>query len=284
MPTPADPGALRALNPETVLAALGLVRHGRIYDLGVDLGLDTPRLPPDSVAPFSLSQFRTPASFAANGEMRGNSFSNEVIYGGLHQSCHIDALIHAQRHGRVYGGGEVSTLLGDFGWAQHGMETVPPIVARGVLLDLAAAAGVERLPDEACVTGDTVQRAVERQNLALRSGDAVLVRTGKIQQYATDRAGFEAGCPGLAGHAAVWLAEQGMVLFGIDATSADPLPTPDWDDTTHEALLVQRGIHIVENLYLEELARDGVTEFLFLCLPLRLKGATGSWVRPIALV
>ena len=279
-----DPGALRVLTPESVLAALRLVRYGRIYDLGVDLGLDTPRLPPDSVAPFSLSQFRTPASFSEIAEMRGNSFSNEVIYGGLHQSCHIDALIHAQRHGRVYGGTTVSELLSDFGWARHGMETVPPIVARGVLLDLAAAAHTERLPDETCVSGAAVRAAVERQGVTLREGDAVLARTGKIRQYATDRPGFERACPGLAGHAAAWLAEQGMVLFGIDATSADPLPTPNWDDTVHEELLVRRGIHIVENLYLEELARDGVTEFLFLCLPLRLKGATGSWVRPVALV
>lgn len=280
----ADSGALHVLTPESVLAALRLVRYGRIYDLGVDLGLDTPRLPPDSVAPFSLSQFRSPASFTEIAEMRGNSFSNEVIYGGLHQSCHIDALIHAQRHGRVYGGAAISELLGDFGWSQYGMETVPPIVTRGVLVDLAGAAGVERLPDDTCISGAVVREAVERQGLTIREGDAVLARTGKIRQYATDRAGFERGCPGLAGHATVWLAEQGMVLFGIDATSADPLPTPDWDDTVHEALLVERGIHIIENLYLEDLARDGVTEFLFLCLPLRLKGATGSWVRPVALV
>ena len=75
-----------------------------------------------------------------------------------------------------------------------------------------------------------------------------------------------------------------MMLFGLDTTSADPMPTPDQDDTVHEALLIQRGIHIVENLYLEDLVRAGVRECLFICLPLKIEGATGSWVRPVAIV
>jgi kynurenine formamidase len=111
----------------------------------------------------------------------------------------------------------------------------------------------------------------------------VLVRTGKIAQYATDRPAFEAGCPGISAAAARWLIEQGMTVFGLDATSADPHPVPDQQDTVHEELLIKRGIHIIENLYLEDLVHDGVREFLFVCLPLKLQGATGSWVRPIAI-
>ena len=281
-PAPTRPrGALSALTAASVLAALQLARTGRRYDLGVDLGNDLPRLAPDAVVGFNLSQYRTPESFAADAAMQGNSFSVEVVHGSLHQSSHIDSLIHAQRHGQVFGGEPIRPLLGDFGWAAHGAETIPPIVMRGVVLDAAAAVGVTPVPDGQSVTLAQIQAAA--QGVALRPGDAVLVRTGKVRQYATDRAAFEAGCPGLSGEAARWLAEQGMALFGLDATSADPLPVPNWDDTVHEALLIQRGIHIVENLWLEDLVADGVREFAFICLPLRIRGGTGSWVRPLAL-
>ena len=107
-PSNPDRGALNGMTRQTTLEALRLARTGQVYDLGVDLGNDLPRLPPNQIAPFNLSQYRTPGSFAGDAALRGNSFSVEIISGSLHQSAHIDALIHAQRHGRVYGGGAVS--------------------------------------------------------------------------------------------------------------------------------------------------------------------------------
>ncbi len=277
-------GALAAMSAESTRAALGLAQRGQVFDLGVLLGNATPRLPADSVVGFLLTQFRTPAVFAANPAMRGNSFSVELVQGSLHQSSHLDALIHAQRHGRVFNNGRVDDLLTDRGWRANGAETIPPIICRAVVIDVAATVGQTPVPDGYAVTLDQLQAAVTQQGVALRPGDAVLIRTGKIVQFATDRAAFEAGAPGLSGPAARWLAEQGMMLFGLDTTSADPMPTPDQDDTVHEALLIQRGIHIVENLYLEDLLQAGVRECLFICLPLKIEGATGSWVRPVAIV
>ncbi len=278
-----DVGALSAINPQDVCAALALARRGQVYDLGVDLGNQTPRLPSDVVFPFTLSQYRTPAGFEADASMRGNSFCAEVIQGSLHQSSHIDALIHAQRYGRVYGGGTVAELFGDFGWRAFGAETIPPIVSRGVVIDTVGVVGHTPVPDGYSISAEELQAAVQAQDLRLQPGDTVLIRTGKIVQYATDRAAFETGCPGLSGPAARWLVEQGMIVFGLDATSADPHPVPDWDDTVHEELLIKRGIHIIENLNLEALVHDGVHEFAFICLPLRIQSATGSWVRPIAI-
>jgi kynurenine formamidase len=216
--------------------------------------------------------------------MLGNSFSVELIQGSIHQSSHLDSLIHAQRHGRVYGNRTVEELLTDRGWRAHGVETVPPIVSRAVIIDVATAIGQTPVPDGYAVTAEQMRAAVEQQDVTLRQGDTVLIRTGKIAQYATDIPAFEAGCPGISGPAARWLAERGMMVFGLDATSADPHPVPDWDDTVHEELLIKRGIHILENLYLEELAGEGIRECLFICLPLKIEGATGSWVRPVAIV
>jgi len=282
-PSP-DSGALRAITPASVLAALGCIRTGKVYDLGVDLGPDTPRLPPEVLVGFRMEPYLDPARLRALPELQGNSFSNETITGGLHQSTHLDALIHAQRHGRVYGGGTIEEWLTPRGWRRYGVETVPPIVTRAVLLDVAAARGEERVPDGVAIGPEALAAALDRAKVALRPGDTVLVRTGKIRQYTTDRPGFEAGCPGLSGEGARWLADRGMICFALDTTSADPSPVPDWNDTAHEVLLIQRGIPIVENVFLEELARDGVHECLFICLPLRIQGATGSWVRPIAIV
>jgi len=277
-------GALASLTTDSTRAALALARQGQVFDLGVLLGNTTPRLSPDQVVPFLLTQFRTPANFARDPAMRGNSFSVELIQGSIHQSSHIDALIHAQRHGRVFGNRTVDELFTDRGWRENGIDSVPPIIARAVVIDVAASVGRMPVPDGYGVTLAQLQAAVAQQGVQLRPGDVVLLRTGKITQYATDVAAFQAGCPGLCAPAARWLAEQGMLLFGLDATSADPLPVPDQDDTVHEELLIKRGIHIVENLYLEDLVAAGIRECLFICLPLKIEGATGSWVRPVAIV
>ncbi len=282
-PVTENVGALAASNAVSVLAALQLARTGRVYDLGVPLGNQSPHLPEEIVVPFALSQHRTPASFNADEAMRGNSFSLEVIHGSIHQSSHIDAFIHAQRFGKVYGGQSVEDLLTNSGWRAFGAETIPPIVTRGVLIDAARVVAQTPVPDGYAISAEQLEQAVRSHRLELRKGDAVLIRTGKITQYATDRAAFEAGCPGISGAAARWLIERGMMVFGLDATSADPQPTSDWEDTVHEALLVKCGIHILENLFLEELINENVYEFAFICLPLKLQGATGSWVRPIAI-
>ncbi len=277
-------GALSFMTPDSTRAALGLAQRGKVFDLGVHLGNTTPHLPPDAVVPFLLTQFRTPANFAQDAAMRGNSFSVELIQGSVHQSSHMDALIHAQRHGRVFGNRTVAELLTDRGWRANGIETVPPILSRAVVIDVAAVVGQTPVPDGYAVSAVELQAAVQQQAVELRPGDTVLIRTGKIIQFATDRPAFEAGCPGLSGPAARWLVERGLMVFGLDATSADPQPVPDWDDTVHEELLIKRGIHIVENLYLEDLVRAGIRECLFICLPLKIEGATGSWVRPVAVV
>ena len=279
-----DKGALGAMTPASTLAALGLARQGRVFDLGVHLGQAMPHLSRDAVVPFTLTQFRTPASFLSDASMLGNSFSVELIQGSVHQSSHLDSLIHAQRHGRVYGNRTIEELLTDRGWRAHGVETVPPIVSRAVIIDVATAIGQTPVADGYAVTAEQMQAAVAQQGVVLRPGDTVLIRTGKIAQYAADIPAFEAGCPGISGPASRWLAEQGMMVFGLDATSADPHPVPDWDDTVHEELLIKRGIHIIENLYLEALAGEGIRECLFICLPLKIEGATGSWVRPVAIV
>jgi kynurenine formamidase len=274
----ADYGALQSMSPATILATMRLVRVGQVYDLGVNLGSQASKFASDRAAPFSYSRELSGASAGS-----GLQFCSEVVHGHLHQSTHIDALVHAQRDGKVHGGHLADAVQNDAGWTAMGAETIRPIICRGVLIDLAGAGGGD-LPDGYVAGPKEIAEAVAAQSVELKPGDAVLIRTGKIKQFAANPLAAWNACPGISSAAAQWLAEQGMAVFGIDTASPDTLPIAEWTDLVHEELLIRRGIHIIENVYMEDLARDHLFEFAFVCLPLKIQGATGSWVRPIAIV
>jgi kynurenine formamidase len=111
----------------------------------------------------------------------------------------------------------------------------------------------------------------------------VLVRTGKIRQFRDPKA-FQAGAPGVGLEAAIWLYESGMAVLGTDTASTEPVPFVDPAFSTHRAMLADSGVHLIENLNLEEIASDGVTEAFFVAIPLKITGATGWWVRPVLIV
>ena len=273
----ADLGALRFLAPERVLAALRLVRRGQVYDLGVELGAHMFNPSPECVAPFSYRR-----TFSQGPDDVGIRFCGEIAEGDIHHGTHIDSLVHYQRDGRVYGGREAKSLQVDAGWTAFGAETIPPIVCRGVVIDVAHGR-VDAVPDGYVVEQEEMAAAVSAQGIELKAGDAVLIRTGKITQFVADAFSPSPEAPGISRQAAEWLAQQGMMLCGIDTPSPDSGPFRDWNDLVHEELLMRRGIHIIENLYLEDLALIDEREFAFVCSPLKIHGATGAWVRPIAI-
>jgi kynurenine formamidase len=210
-------------------------------------------------------------------------YSVESIFGALHVGTHIDSFIHIQKDDRIYGGHPVSESRDDRGWKRHGIETVPPILGRAIVFDIPGLKGLGRLPDRYEVTVGDLERELARTGLAIRSGDIVLVRTGKIQDFG-DEPAFQAAEPGVGRSAALWLYDAGMAVLGTDTTGTEPLPFDDPAATTHGAMLVEKGVHLIENLYLEDVARDGVREGLFVALPLKITGATGSWIRPVLVV
>jgi kynurenine formamidase len=269
-----------------VVGACRGVEAGRVYDLGTDLGPDIPLGSRTTFGGFRLTPYRTPRSLH-DPAYAGHDFSMELIEGSPHVGSHIDGLTHIQAEGRIHGGLPVARAYDDFGWRELGMETVSPIVARGVLLDVPTAEGVERLADGFEIGARELAACARRQRVDLRRGDVVLVRTGKFADFTTDVAGgaayFDAQ-PGVGVEGALWLYERGLAVLGTDTSATEPVPFVDERRTTHRVLLVERGVHLIEILDLEALARDEVFEFLFVCLPLRIVGATGSWVRPIAVV
>jgi kynurenine formamidase len=271
-------GALARISGDTVLAALRLPQKGRVYDLGLELN---DRIPSNAeFTPLALKFTHTPQETGAKSPFQ---FSADTFGGGIHIGTHMDAFVHIQAENRIYGGTPVAEALGDRGWKQYGMETVAPMIGRGILLDIPGLKGVGRLDDRYEITVADLKAELARKNLTVRQGDFVLVRTGKIQDWDNPPA-FQAAEPGVGREAAIWLYEAGMAVLATDTTGTEPLPFADEAATTHRAMLVDRGVHLLENLYLEDTARDGVTEGLFVNLPLRITGATGSWIRPIMVV
>jgi len=203
-----------------------------------------------------------------------------------HSGTHIDALCHQAVEMEMFGGVTVSpSMQTDRGFAELGAETIEPILRRGVLLDVAAALGVERLVPGYLVTADDLEQTAKIQGTEIAEGDCVLVRTGNALLYG-DPDAYLAG-PGIARSGASWLAAHRPYLCGADNVAFD---VPDNVDPElgslpcHVVLIYESGIYIVENLALEALAAAGAHEFLFVCLPLQLQGVTGSPVRPVAVL
>ncbi len=228
-------GALSRIDENTVRSAMALARSGRIFDLGLQINAKIPHNP--EFVRFAMAFTHTPEG---TGAVSPFQYSVESVFGSLHISTHIDALIHIQKDGRIYGGHAAADSRDDRGWKRHGIETVPPIIGRAICLDIPGLKGWERLPDRYEVTVEDLQREIARKGLTIREGDIVLVRTGKIQDFG-DEPTFQAAEPGVGRTAALWLYENGMSVLGTDTTGTEPLPLEDLAATTHGAMLVEFG-------------------------------------------
>ena len=203
-----------------------------------------------------------------------------------HTGTHIDALSHQAADLRLYGGIEVTSQVEtQSGFTAHGIETMGPIVTRGVLLDVCAAKGVDLLPAHYRITAAVLEASARSAGVNVRSGDALLVRTGYGKVW-DDEARYLAAA-GVGREGSEWAAERKVRCVGSDNMTWDE--TEERDPETggalfgHLHLLARCGVAIIENLMLESLSQDRCWEFLFVCTPLKLVGATGSPVSPIAL-
>jgi kynurenine formamidase len=209
-----------------------------------------------------------------------------VVVCGEHTGTHIDALCHQADALTLYGGVKVGDVQNSRGFEKHGVEEIPPIVAPGVLFDVAAKEGVESLGPGYAITDVDLRECCELQAVEVEHGGVALVRTGN-GGFWEDEERYLSG-PGMAPSASYWLADRGVLAVGADNMAWDVpgYKDPDLGCTLpgHVILLVRNGIYIVENLMLEVLADAGHHCFTFVCAPLKLVGATGSPVRPLAIV
>jgi kynurenine formamidase len=210
----------------------------------------------------------------------GASSASEAIALGTHVGTHIDALCHFTCDGKLFGGEEASGVQNyPEGLRRHTVDNIEPLFRRGVLLDIAKLQGVEVLPEDFVIRPEHLEAA----GAAVRPGDVVLIRTGWAR-YWDDPAQFirQVRSPGPGLEAAQWLSERGIFAAGSDTAPFEFAPSPE--QAVHVHLLVRSGIHIIECLNLEELSTLGADEFLFVAAPLKIRGGTGSPLRPYALV
>ncbi|MBF6331188.1 cyclase family protein [Nocardia transvalensis] len=218
----------------------------------------------------------------------GGSAANEVIVTGGHVGTHIDALSHVSQDGRLHGGVDAYRAQRGGAFTAHGAEHLPALLCRGVLLDVARVHGVDVLPGGYEITVEDLRRAAQSAGVTVEPGDVVLIRTGWARRFGDAGAylGQEYGVPGIGVDAAKWLAAQDIRATGADTTAYECISPGAGHRVlpVHRVLLVESGIHILEHLALDELSESGTTEFVFVLAPLRIVGATGSPVRPVAAV
>lgn len=214
------------------------------------------------------------------------SGASGVIVSMEHAGTHIDALSHQSDSGTLFGGVPIEGLAGGRGFAKHGVEEITPIIANGVLLDVARHRGVESLKSGEVVAREELIACASTQGVSITVGDVVLVRTGN-GKFWNDADAYLPG-PGMDGDCSLWLRDLGVVAVGADNMAWDVIgafdPAAGCELPGHLYLLARAGIFIMENLNLESLAADRRWTFTFICLPLKFTGATGSPVRPVAIV
>jgi kynurenine formamidase len=215
----------------------------------------------------------------------GYSFANEVMVMSGHHGTHIDAIGHVSQHGKLHGGIDaLEAQRGRAGLQSLSVAELSPSICRGVLLDVAGYHGETHLPGGYAISVDELTDVAARQGVEVQAGDAVLIRTGWGTRW-SDPGGFfdpNEGQPGPDESVAKWLVDHQVALSGSDTMVYEVLRRDQNAMPVHLALLFGAGVPIIEMLDLEQLAEHQVNEFLFIALPLRLQGATGSPIRAIA--
>ena len=272
-------GSANHMGSAAVLKATRLIRTGTVFELGHVLSGDIPFV---GTRRFDVHTKRTVMNTGVN--RRGSN--EELVVSELGQvGTQFDGFAHQTVGATMYNCVAVEEAATRTGFRKLGVEAVGMLMTRGVLIDVARFKGVPHLEAGYEITVADLEGALKRQGLQVDKGDAILLRTGWSRWWSVDRSRYAASSPGIGTAAAEWLAKLDPMLVGADNPSVEVTPNPDKDLNTpvHQIMLVVHGIHILENLQLEQLAENGAGEFAFVIQPLKIQGGTGSTVAPAAI-
>jgi len=300
-------GALNEMTDASRLAALRAVTGGKVYDLGITYDRTSYKWPGHN--PGEIISFRTPEGVKRQGDLPAlvednpskTAWHSCALFVNDNVATQIDGLAHATRgdDDHWYNGFTEAKWGGNWGPRKCDATTIPPIIARGVMIDVAGAKDVEALPSHYEITVKDLQSALERQGTKLQGGDIVLMRTGTLRHWGQAGGDHETvgrhDTAGIGLTAAKWLVEQhGAMMIGSDTSGLEYNPSEA--DTkahrekygtfmpVHNYLLIEQGVHIAEFHNLEDLARDRVYEFCYVCATNKIRGTTaGFTLRPLAI-
>jgi kynurenine formamidase len=284
-------GRLNWITPERTAAILAQLDGRHVFDLSVDYFKGMPSWTAAGDPPYDIWMTHTPQGSVIDdlsgvgGEMHLKySYAGDAVQMYTHCGTHLDTLNHFGHFGCFWNGWTPAEHLGSRHWTKGGAENYPPIVARGVLVDVAGLHGVDCLPELYEITPDDLQKALREQKAELRRGDVVCVRTGRMTVW-PDAEGYMKNQPGIGLPAAKWLCEEaGAMCIASDSLSLEVVPAPDPDAflPVHAYMFSTAGAQIMEVVQMEEIAAERQYEFAFIGACLRLTGATGSPLRPLA--
>src|SRR5687767_10838910 len=271
-------GSMNHQKPAAVMNAARLIKTGEVIELAHVLG---PSMAFFGTRRFDMHPKRTFMNQFSN--MRGSN--EEIVITELGQvGTQFDGFAHQTHLNSWYNCYKVDENITRSGFTKLGIHNVGALMTRGVMIDVAGYKGVEMLGDTYEITVADLEGALAKQNMTLQPGDAVIINTGWGKLYGKDNARYVKSCPGIGVQAALWLAAKDPMLIGSDNWPVEVAPTPDKQLSlpVHQIALVVNGIHLLENMKLDELAAKNVHEFAFIMQPLKIQGGSGSTVSPIA--
>jgi kynurenine formamidase len=266
------------MKPQTVLNAVKLIKTGEVIEIGQLLN--------DKMPFFGTRRFDVHVKRTFMNDFSNRRGSNEeIVITEIGQvGTQFDGFAHQTHENSWYNCFKVAENATRSGFAKLGVHNVGTLIARGVLIDVAGYKGVEMLGDSYEITVEDIEGALKKQNTTLQPGDAVIINTGWGKLWGKDNARYVKSCPGIGVKAAEWLIAKDPMLLGSDNWPVEVAPNPDKQISlpVHQIALVVNGVHLLENLKLDELAAKGAYEFAFIMQPLKIQGGTGSTVAPVA--
>ena len=278
-------GRLNWITPDTNRAILEHLDGRHVFDLNVEYFIGMPSWLAAGDPKYEIWMTHTPQG-SVNDKLHGMprevmerySYCGDSIHMYTHCGTHIDTLNHLGHHGMFWNGWTADEELGSRIWNKGGLENYPPIIARGVLLDIAALHGVDCLPDSYAVTPKDLQDAMAKQGVDIHPKSVVCVRMGRMSVW-PDFDGYLSNPPGISLHSAKWLCEEkGAMCIAGDTIGLEVLPSeePNVFLPVHAYMFSTAGAQIIEVVDMQELAAEKQYEFAFLGFPLKLRGATGA--------
>jgi len=282
-------GRLNWVTPESVAAIMARMDGRKVFDLAVDYKWGMPSWTEAGDPPFNIWMTHTPKGSIIDGRSgygpeihKEYSYSGDAISMYTHTGTHIDTLNHMGYYETQWNGWTQDEHLGSMVWTKGGTDRYPPIIARGVLLDVAATKGVDILPDHYEITPQDIQDTAKRQKVKFRKGDVVLVRTGRMRMWPS--LDYLAGSPGINVASAKWLLEEaGTMCIAGDNIGLEPQPYHGQYAPVHCYMFATAGAQIIEVVNMEEIAAEKVYEFAFLGFPMKNFGATGAPMPSVAI-
>jgi kynurenine formamidase len=274
-------GAANYMTPELVVKAASLVKTGKTYALGIPVDSKTPAYPPRA---FKITIVQPGQAGNSGLGPTKTTYNDDILDTWVGIGSQLDGLGHIGVDHVYYNGNKLADFADPTGLKKLGVEKVPPMVTRGVLLDMAAYYNTDIVKEGTAFNVKEIEEVAKKQGVEIRQGDVVIFHTGWLGLIGKDDKRYSTGEPGLGVEGAKYLTGKGVVAIGADTWAVEVIPFESKNIfEVHQILLPMNGTYILENMDTAELAKDKAYEFLFVLGHPRFRGGVQSMINPVAI-